>query len=216
MRLQRLIGGAFFAAVVVSHAIASQQDSNLRQLQQLGTCTTENFAARVSEVTAPCCAGSDDTTGTGHRRLQDCSLPKKCPSRECRTAFISFYESCQPILLGFLNAPEQANYQALYEDCSGPDSCGCAAGAGWSKSQQGCKPDGTTTPNEAAACEGGKTPPPPPARPPPTSLEACGRATNLGRGTVPPPLRPRWRSDSYRCTNSMRVSHRICVRSSAS
>ena len=38
---------------------------------------------------------------------------------------------------------------------AGPDACGCVLGTGWSKSQSACKPGGTTTPSEAAACGGG-------------------------------------------------------------
>ena len=88
-------------------------------------CDIAAFSAGAAQVTRDCCGAS--AAGTGHRRRlaesSGCAIPSVCPSRECSSTFSAFFDRCRARLA---ELPTMAQYEVLYEDCTGRDGAAAA------------------------------------------------------------------------------------------
>ena len=128
--------------------------------QNGGRCDTTLLAASPSGLDACGCAPGEGWSGSE----DGCADGKTTSLAEGRACM-----QRRAIRMGTSTEEEELEWLSFTCDCNGgwggstceragrvgPDACGCTLGTGWSKSQGACKPGGTTTPSEAAACGGG-------------------------------------------------------------
>jgi hypothetical protein len=72
-----------------------------------------HLAADAKAIEKVCCSAS----GSGHRRLQSCTLPATCPSKTCAAAFSGFFESCQVTFRTSSNTVVFGKFQTFYNSC---------------------------------------------------------------------------------------------------